>query len=175
MARTDLGLLTACANFTLKHNAEIQQKLIEELQTSGATQLVVPLRMLRLQRAVLAIGIFSLFEAPLQSKLGWEKPFDELDTYLRRHAEADLASAISDYYLAVNVLKHGKGRSLDKLRARAGALEFKVKPLSDTFFDEGDVSEVDTFVDADEKFVRRCAELIDAASAIIRSKEDIHL
>ena len=122
MAQTDLELLTICANFTLLHNAEVEQKVIDELQTSGATRLVMSLRMLRLQRAVLAIGMFSLFEALLQSKLGWPKPFDELDRYLRKHAEPSLASAISDYKLAINVLKHGEGRSLTELLARAAAL-----------------------------------------------------
>jgi hypothetical protein len=175
MAQTDLELLTVCANFTLHHNAETEQKVIEELQTSGATRLVMSLRMLRLQRAVLAIGMFSLFEALLQSKLGWLKPFEELDKYLRNNAEPNLASAISDYKLAINVLKHGEGPSLTKLLARAAALDFRIQPSTDPFFDEGDVSEVDVLVDADEKFVRRCAELIEAACAVIRSKEQVRL
>jgi hypothetical protein len=49
-------------------------------------------------------------------------------------------------------------------------LEFTVGS-SDEPYDEGDVSEVPVLIDADEKFVRRCAELIEQAADTIRSHE----
>ena len=175
MAQTDLELLTACADFTLAHNAEVEQQVFKELETSGATRFVMSLRMLRLQRAVLSIGMFSLFEALLQTKLGWAKPFDELDKYLRKHTKTELASAITDYKLAINVLKHGEGRSHTELLARAATLEFKVRASADPFIEEGDVSEVDILIDVGDKFVRRCEELIEDASGLIRLQEKIWL
>jgi hypothetical protein len=170
MAMTDLQLLTACANFTLAHAAEIEEKVHEELQTSGATRLVNSLRMLRLQKAVLATGMFSLFEALLQDQLKWKAPVKDMDAYLKRHGNAQLASTISDYYLAINVLKHGKGPSYDKLVTRRASLEFKVGS-PDEPYSEGDVSEVGVLIDADEQFVRRCAELIEQAADVIRANE----
>jgi hypothetical protein len=175
MALTDLQLLPACANFVLSHAAELEQHVLKQLETSGATRHVMTLRMLRLQRAVLAIGMFSLFEALLQTKLNWAKPFDELHRYLNEHDNQQLASAFTDYRLAINALKHGQGRSHTELLARASALDFRVRAAGDWFGEEGDISEVDVLIDADEQFVGRCAQLIEEASAVIRSKEHIRL
>jgi hypothetical protein len=169
MALTDTELLTACADFTLHHTHEAEQQTFRELETSAATRLVNALRIFRLQRAILAVGMFSMFEALLQSKLKWTQPFSQLDDYLRKHDKPDLASAIIDYRLAVNVLKHGGGRSHQELMARADKLQFKVRADGDHFYGEGDVSDVGILVDADDQFVRRCAELIEQASEAIRS------
>lgn len=170
MALTDLPLLTAVANFSLAHAEEVETDVIKQLETSGATRLVNALRMLRMQKAVLAVGMFSIFEGMLQDKLGWKEPFKDLGAYLKAHGQPELASTISDYYLAINVLKHGQGTSYDKLVARRAALEFTVGS-PDEPYDEGDVSEVPVLIDADEKFVRRCAELIEQAADTIRSHE----
>jgi len=171
---TDLQLLTACANFTLTHAAVVEEQIHQELQTSGATSLVNSLRMLRLQKAVLATGMFSLFEALLQDQLKWNDPFKNLNAYLKDHGHPDLASTIYDYYLAVNVLKHGQGPSYTKLAARRASLEFAVGS-PDQPYSEGDVSEVAVLIDADEKFVRRCAELIEQAADVIRANENVWL
>jgi hypothetical protein len=119
--------------------------------------------------------MFSLFEALLQSKLGWEKPFEQLDAHLRWHAKPELATTIHDYKLAINVLKHGEGWSHKELLGRASTLEFKVREVHDAFFEEGDVSEVDILIDVDDAFVRRCAALIDEARTIISETEQIWL
>lgn len=170
VALTDTELLTACVNFTLHHTHEAEQQTFNELETSGATRLVNALRVFRLQRAILAVGMFSMFEALLQSKLKWTEPFSQLDDYLRKHDKHHLASAIIDYRLAVNVFKHGEGRSHRELLARADKLEFKVRADGDHFHEEGDVSDVGILVDVDDQFVRRCAELIEEASEAIRSE-----
>jgi hypothetical protein len=153
--------------FTLQHTHEAEQQTFKELETSGATRLVNALRVIRLQRAILAVGMFSMFEALLQSKLKWTQPFSQLDDYLRKHDEPHLASAINDYRLAVNVLKHGEGRSHQELLERADKLEFKIRAEGDHFHEEGDVSDVGILVDADDQFLRRCAELIEQASEAI--------
>jgi hypothetical protein len=154
--------------FTLQHTQEAEQQTFKELETSGATRLVNALRVFRLQRAILAVGMFSMFEALLQSKLQWTDPFLQLDDYLRKHDKPHLAVAILDYKRAVNVLKHGEGRSHQELLARADKLEFKVRAADDYFGEEGDVSDVGILVDVDDQFVRRCAELIEQASEAIR-------
>jgi hypothetical protein len=168
VALTDTQILTACVNFTFQHTHEVEQQIFEQLETSGATRLVNALRVFRMQRAIFAVGMFSMFEAMLQSKLKWTEPFNQLDEYLRKHDKHHLASAIIDYRLAVNVLKHGEGRSHQELLARADKLEFKVRADGDYFYGEGDVSDVGILVDADDHFVRRCSELIEQASEAIR-------
>lgn len=172
VALTDTQLLTACVNFTFHHTHEAEKQTFKELETSGATRLVNALRVFRLQRAVFAVGMFSMFEALLQSKLKWAQPFIQLDDYLRAHDKHDLASAIIDYRLAVNVLKHGEGRSHQELLARADKLEFKIRANGDHFHGEGDVSDVGILVDVDDQFVRRCAELIEQASKAIGTSLD---
>jgi hypothetical protein len=171
VALTDTELLTACADFTLQHTHEAEQQTFKELETSGATRLVNALRIFRLQRAILSVGMFSMFEALLQSKLNWTQPFAQLDNYLRKHGKPELASAFTDYRLAVNVLKHGEGKSHKELLARADKLEFKVRAPGDHFHEEGDVSDVGILIDADDNFVHRCAELVEAASEVIRAHE----
>ncbi|MGY4369220.1 hypothetical protein ACVW1A_005285 [Bradyrhizobium sp. LB1.3] len=172
VALTDTELLTACMDFTLHYTHEAEQQTFKELETSGSTRLVNALRVFRLQRAILAVGMFSMFEALLQSKLSWARPFVQLDDYLRAQGQNSLAAAIVDYGLAVNVLKHGEGRSHQDLIARADKVEFKVRAKGEHFHGEGDVSDVGILVDVDDKFVWRCAELIEKASEAIRALLD---
>jgi hypothetical protein len=75
--------------------------------------------------------------------------------------------------LAINVLKHGRGRSYEHLLSKSAELEFKVKRPGESVFDEDEVSEVDTFIDVDDQFVRRCAALIQEITSFIRSKENV--
>jgi hypothetical protein len=168
MMRSNIVLLSQCAHFTLSHANEVEKEIIEELQTSAATPLIASLRVIRLQRAVLAIGMFSLFESLLQDHMKWSKPFEELGKFLCEHLEQALARIFENYVLAINVLKHGEGRSYRELLNRLSELDFSVKPKDQAFFSEGDVSEVNVLVDANEAFVRRCASLIEQVAAVLR-------
>jgi hypothetical protein len=165
----DTDLLPLCAEFTLSHSQSVQDRVHEELQPSARTPLVTALRMLRLQRAILVTGMFSLFESLLQSEMGWTEPFDRLKEHLIQSGNTELVEAFNDYQLAINVLKHGNGRGYRQLLAKSPKLEFKVKPKGEALFFEGDVSEVSVLIDVNEQFVRRCAVLIQEVSAIIRS------
>ena len=166
-AVSDIELLPRCADFTLLHSRSAEQRVLEELETNTGTSLFMTLRMLRLQRAVLAVGMFSLFEALLQTHLGWDAPFKQLNEYLIGRNHCRLAETFSDYLAAVNVLKHGRGRSYDQLSAKRSVLEFKLMADGARFFQEGEMSEVNVLIDADDKFVRRCASLIEEISFII--------
>jgi len=172
-AVSDIQLLSQCAELTLSHSAKIEEGVLKELETSSRTSLIMTLRTIRLQRAVLAIGMLSLFESLLRTHMSWESPFDRLGVYLKRHERGELARVFEQYRLAINVLKHGRGRSYDRLLARSAELEFKIKEAGEAFLDEGDVSEVDTLIDVGDKFVRRCAALIQEISTFIRSEEKI--
>lgn len=173
MIESDIRLLVRCADFTLEHTAKIESDIIARLQNDGATRHVEALRIFQLQRAVLAVGMFSLFESLLQDTLGWDDPFKNLPKYLSEHAQDGLSSRFEQYREAVNVLKHGDGRAYRKLIQAASSLEFKIKMPDQIFFEEGDVSEVGTLIYVDDQFVRRCAEIIQAVASVIAEKEQI--
>ncbi len=90
---TDIQLLSRCADFTLSRTREAEDAVIAELETRAATSLVMALRVFRLQRAVLAVGMFSLFESLLQHGMGWREPFATLPSFLKEHAEPGTSTA----------------------------------------------------------------------------------
>jgi len=63
------------AAFTLNALEEVNSKVIEVLQTSASTIAVKNLQMIQLQKAILAIGMFSLFDSILQEGLSCRNGF----------------------------------------------------------------------------------------------------
>lgn len=157
-----------CTVFTLEALREANQRTLDALQTSAATPLVKALQMVQLQKTILAVGMFSLFEAILQDGLSCSDGFREAVDILDREGEAVLKERFSDLQLAINVLKHGRGRSYDALVAKTGVLPFRVKLPGEAFFCEGDVSEVSTLIEVDDTFVLNCAEIIREVSEAVR-------
>ena len=148
------------AEFSLAAYRAASDGIAKESDTSGASRLVKALQMLQLQKAVLAVGMFSIFEATVQDALGVEDGFQEVRRRLDASGNAALRERFDDMFRAINVLKHGKGRSYDALVAKAAALPFTLKLPHEDFFSEGDVSEATTLIEVDDAFVRNCAELI---------------
>jgi len=152
-------LVDRCTAFTLEALRVANERTIDALKTSAATSLVKTLQMVQLQKVILATGMFSLFEAMLQDGLRRNDGFAEAMKLLDREGEVVLKERFRDLQLAINVLKHGRGRSYDALVAKAGALPFRIKLPGEAFFCEGDVSEVSTLVEIDDKilsYLRRC-------------------
>ena len=79
-----------------------------------------------------------------------------------------MSECFNNLILAVNVLKHGKGRSYDALVEKANQLPFRVKLPNESFFDEGDVSEIATLVEVNDAFVELCSKTIEDVSNILR-------
>ena len=67
-----------------------------ELQTSDATRLVKGVQMIRLQKAVMAVGMFSIFEAILQDHLNCENEFIEIARILETSSDKILLQKFSD-------------------------------------------------------------------------------
>ena len=153
--------------FSLNALAVAQNSVIEGFQTSAATYLVKAAQMIQLQKAISAVGMFSMFDAILQDHLQCPNGFKKATALLEAKGESQLKDRFSDLKLAINVLKHGKGPSYDALVKKAGALPFRVKLPNDAFFNEGDVSEVATLVEVDDAFVLLCAEVIHNVSVSI--------
>jgi len=161
-------LVDRCATFTLETLKEANERTIEALQTSSATSLVKALQMIQLQKVILAVGMFSIFEANLQDALSCTNGFDEAKKILTNEGKLDTKERFDDICLAINVLKHGRGRSYDALVAKAKTLPFRIKLPDEFFFFEGDVSEVSTLVEVDDKFVQYCGNVISDVSEVIR-------
>lgn len=148
---------------------ETADRIGAELETSSATHHIKNLQMIQLHKAIMAVGLFSLFEAVLQDGLEVEHGFREADAVLAAHGDADLALRFRQYRLAVNVLKHGRGKSYDALAAGMSDLPFRMKGPDEAFFFEGDVSEVSTLIEVDDAFVSACADLVREVSAVVRA------
>lgn len=154
--------------FSLAALNSAQNRVLQELDSSSATPLVKALQMVQLQKAVIAVGMFSMFEAMLQDELVCSDGFREAAARLQAKGEIEIKERFGDLQLAVNVLKHGRGRSYEALVKKARALPFRVKLPAETSFSEGDVSEISTLIEVDDAFVRSCAEAIrDVSMAIL--------
>lgn len=123
--------------------------------------------MVQLQKAIFAVGMFSIFESNLQEGLSCSNGFGEAKKILEDAGELDLKERFDDLFLAVNVLKHGRGRSYDALVAKAEVLQFRIKLPDESFFFEGHVSEISTLVEVDDAFVQRCGKVISNLSEVI--------
>jgi hypothetical protein len=101
----------------------------------GSDAQVEDLRAATVALEVLAVDIFSLFEARMQHNFK-RGPFSrKLKALLLDANQRDLADRVHQYYLAINVLKHGKGASHRELLSTPDAL-FVVKLGDDIIADE---------------------------------------
>jgi len=156
--------------FTLDSLNETHSKVIQELEIRGSTNSVKNLQMIRLQKAILALGMFSLFESTLQTGLKCENGFKEAKQLLVATGQGDLIDRFQLFIAAINVLKHGRGRAYDFLVEKFESLPFRIKLPRENFFFEGDVSEISTLIEVDDMFVLNCAQLIEDVSNVIRRK-----
>ncbi|GAA6201006.1 hypothetical protein [Aquicoccus sp. SU-CL01552] len=82
---------------------------------SGSEAQAEDLRAANVALELAAVDIFTLFEARMQHHFK-RGPFSrKLRTSLLNSGQADLADRVHKYYLAINVLKHGKGASYREL------------------------------------------------------------
>lgn len=163
-------LIQHCTAFSLEALGAAEQRAVEALETSDATGLVKALQMVQLQRVIFAVGMFSIFEAELQDDLNAAEGFLAADEVLASMGEVALAAQFRDMKLAVNVLKHGRGRSYDALLARAESLPFRIKRHDEYLFNEGDVGEVRTLIEVDDVLVKRCADIIHVVANALRRR-----
>lgn len=172
----DIDLVPLAADYTVAGQEFAEAANLKGLEGDGSTSRVIMARMMMMRATIVATGTISVFEALLQQSLDWEQPFARLDSHLREHGLDDLAERFLDYRDAINVLKHGAGRSHDRLLDRSDRLDFRVRALDQPFHDEGDVSEVSTLVRADLAFVRNCGRLVgEVAEALRRTMPDARL
>ncbi len=128
-----------------KANAKTYEDQVSEIlkHADGQTPSDAQLEELRIATAALeaeAVDIFTVFEARMQHHFR-RGPFSrKLEALLKEAAQADLADSIHQYYLTINVLKHGKGASYRELLNTLSA-QFRVKPAEDIIAEDADTSE----------------------------------
>ncbi len=121
-------------------NAKLSEDRILEISTSIGTQTGSDTQVKELRAAIIAleetaVDIFSLFEARMQHHFR-RGPFSrKLKALLLEAGQDGLADRVHQYYLAINVLKHGKGASYRELQKNPQNL-FVVKPSKDIASDE---------------------------------------
>ena len=108
-------LVYISTEFSLNKLEELESNIIDQFQTSCSTILVKNLQMIQLQKAIIAIGMFSLFESILQDGLSCKKGFEEAKKIIFKLGNIDLHNRFEYFISAINILKHGKGRSYDAL------------------------------------------------------------
>jgi hypothetical protein len=160
-------LAMRCAALTDSLLEEKKEYVLGELQRHGTTVLVKALQAIELQGAIVAVGMVAMFDAALQDALECKDGFAEALALIESAREHELYARFKNVQLAVNVLKHGKGRSYIELMARRELLPFRVR-AEDEFFNEGDVSELATLVRVDSAFLHYCAETIDLVAELIK-------
>src|SRR5688500_4874512 len=111
-------LATRCAALTDGLLEENRAHVLAELQEHGTTSLVKALQAVELQGAIVAVGMVAMFDAALQDALECKDGFQEALKVIEQAGEPELFKRFRDVQLAVNVLKHGRGRSHDELMAR---------------------------------------------------------
>jgi len=143
----------------------VHDNYVANLQTGASNIDVNGLRTCSMAITIIAVGVIGTFEGMLQRHFALRDAYTELDKLLVTKGRKDLSDRLLVYRLAVNVLKHGVGRSYDKLLARRDALPFAIAERGDMFFNEGDVSEVGGLIDTRGLFIDNCITLVDEICA----------
>ncbi|MEH6833893.1 MULTISPECIES: hypothetical protein [Falsihalocynthiibacter] len=125
---------------TAQTNAKTSENRISEILKlldgqNGSDAQVEELRAATVALELTSVDIFSVFEARMQNTFKRGPFARKLKTMLVAAEQADLAERFHLYYLAINVLKHGKGASYRELLNDPSTL-IVVRPAEDTVADE---------------------------------------
>ncbi|MCG3700886.1 hypothetical protein L5F41_02100 [Aliarcobacter butzleri] len=153
-------LIQYSTSFNLTSINKETKNLYRNLTTNANTSNIKMLQMIELQKVIISIGMFSMFDAIVQNELNCKNGFKRINEILIDKNEIELQNSFQDLSMAINVLKHGKGRSYESLLKRIDSLKFKIKKYDEIFFDEGDISEVNTLIKVDDEFVLYCSDVI---------------
>lgn len=152
--------------FTLNTLKDSSERVQEALQSSGGASVHIKnLQVIRLEKAIMAVGMFSMFDAMLQGGLSCEDGFAGARECLESAGEIELARRFAQFTTAINVLKHGRGRSYDILLAEAEPLPFHLLRPGESF--EGDSTQIAALIEVDDAFVMACAGVIRKVSDVI--------
>lgn len=156
-------LASSSTSFTLRSLDDLLEKEFSSLQSGASTKSIKNIQSANFSKVIFAIGLFSLLESMVLYESSVEK--------VKKNLDQDLFNTWHLYYLAINVLKHGEGKSYDELVSKkldGVILPFKVKLPNEEFFDEGEVSEINILIDVDNDFVLGCLEIVELVSTAFK-------
>ncbi|WP_175916995.1 hypothetical protein [Burkholderia sp. BCC1638] len=110
--------------FILSMLEEVSKAATAALQTSAATTHIKTLQAVQLERAIHVVGVFSIFEARLQDGLAVADGFKEAKAIISQAGMTDLNERFEDLYFAINVLKHGRGKSYSPSARKLASFRF---------------------------------------------------
>lgn len=143
-----------------KYIFNLEENILKEMAHTAITRNVRLLRAFNYTRVFYVVGIFSHLEAKLSDNfLRSNQGFLELKKYLKNNNQNVLLQEFEIYLCAINVLKHGEGRSYQKL-INEKQLPFNIKKPHQSFFFDGDISEINTLIKVDDNFINLCVNLI---------------
>ncbi|PIL14309.1 hypothetical protein P775_26760 [Puniceibacterium antarcticum] len=128
----DVPTLIGAAKAKAKRSKDRISKIREHLEGQpGSESQVEELHAANVELELVAVDIFTLFEVRMQNHFK-RGPFSrKLRSALLETGHTDLVDGIQKCYLAINVLKHGKGASYRELLKTPTTL-FHVKPAEST-------------------------------------------
>ncbi|WP_152018236.1 hypothetical protein [Aliarcobacter butzleri] len=126
-------LIQYSTSFNLTSINKETKNLYRNLTTNANTSNIKMLQMIELQKVIISIGMFSMFDAIVQNELNCKNGFKRINEILIDKNEIELQNSFQDLSMAINVLKHGKGRSYESLLKRIDSLKFKIKKYDDEF------------------------------------------
>lgn len=132
--------LVAAAQVNAKTSEDRISEVLKLMDGQNGTDAQVEeLRAATVALELAAVDIFSVFEARMQHHFR-RGPFSrKLKSLLLEAGQTDLADRLHQYYLAINVLKHGKGASYRELLNAPSAL-FVVRSSDNIIADEAHAS-----------------------------------
>lgn len=110
-----------------------------------------------------------MFNAISQDQLPSRIGFEGAKNIIKEKQNVELYDRFDEFIRAINVLKHGEGRSYDALMSKSELLPFGIKLREENFFDEGDFSEIVALIEVNDNFVLNRANLNEKVSNEIRN------
>lgn len=114
-----IAAATASAKQSIDHISEIQKLMDAQNPTDDQIE---DLRTATIALELIAVDTFSAFESAMQHHFKRGPFARKLKTLLENENQGDLAHRFHQYYLAINVLKHGTGASFRELRDNPHAM-----------------------------------------------------
>ena len=102
-------LIQYSTSFNLTSINKETKNLYRNLTTNANTSNIKMLQMIELQKVIISIGMFSMFDAIVQNELNCKNGFKIINEILIDKNEIELQNSFQDLSMAINVLKHGKG------------------------------------------------------------------
>lgn len=167
-----IELIDSCIAFTLPSLNKARDDIHNKLQTGAETTHIKATQMVNLHKAIMVVGIFSMFDAWLQDTLyvnDDKTGFIMASDILKNKRLDNLNERFLDIRRAINILKHGKGKSYNELLIKVDKLPFNIITENEICFLEGDVTQISSLIEVDDSFIQYCNKIIHEVAEAIDS------